>query len=288
VDPQCANRANDPGGIRRETHARIAPVAHRLTPRSEIVRHRTDARRGWRHSPPSADLNLAPCSATPILGLVSLPPTSTPPPAIRVAPATIEPLDPASTRIAQRDPNMHSPNSSQPTEQPAGGSHPSAPASGLSPLSPGPADERPIVFQRPISTFVASQRIAHYGAVLIAAAAASACASAPAGTPPELTRAESAITQAERAGAAQLAPAPYRMAWEKQQAATAAYGRRDLPRTIPLAEAAGADARLAELSAPRAKSLAIAADVDLSVRTLERQATHAPPGDAAAPVITQI
>jgi hypothetical protein len=116
-------------------------------------------------------------------------------------------------------------------------------------------------------------RMALYGAVL-AAAGLTACATVPPSPTPEMTRAESAIEQAERAGAAELAPQPLQAAERKLSEAKTAAGQRDNAYAAQLVEESYADARLADLTAQSEKSAKAAAEVDKSIRTLENETTR--------------
>jgi hypothetical protein len=116
-------------------------------------------------------------------------------------------------------------------------------------------------------------RTALYSAVL-AAAGLGACATVPPSPTPEMTRAESAIEQAQRAGAPELAPQSFQAAERKLSEAKTAVGQRDNAYAAQLVEEAYAEARLADLSAQSEKSAKAAAEVDTSIRTLENEANR--------------
>lgn len=89
-----------------------------------------------------------------------------------------------------------------------------------------------------------------------------------------MTRAESAIEQAQRAGAAELAPQPLQAAERKLNEAKTAVGQRDNAYAGQLVEEAYAEARLADLTAQSEKSAKAAAEVDMSIRTLENETSR--------------
>lgn len=109
-----------------------------------------------------------------------------------------------------------------------------------------------------------------YAATLVACVI-SACATVPSGPPPEMTRAEGAIEQAQRDGAAELAAAPFESAQHNLSAAKGALAQRDSRRAAQLVDEAYADARLADITAQSRKSASAAAEVDKSIQTLENE-----------------
>lgn len=117
-------------------------------------------------------------------------------------------------------------------------------------------------------------RRALYGITLVAAGLG-ACASLPPPPTPEMTRAEGAIEQARRAGAEQLASGPLHQADTQLARAKAAVVAGDNVHAAALVEEAYADARLADYTAQSATSAKAAAEVDTSIRTLERETTRA-------------
>lgn len=112
-----------------------------------------------------------------------------------------------------------------------------------------------------------------YGAALIAAGLA-ACASSPPVATPEMTRAEAAIEQAQRAGAAQYATEPLQSAQRKLSEAKLAVGQHENGRARQLVEESYADARLADFTAQDAKATSAAAEVDKSIRVLQDETTR--------------
>jgi len=116
-------------------------------------------------------------------------------------------------------------------------------------------------------------RLGLYGATLIASGLA-ACASMPSSPTPEMTRAESAIEQAQRAGAGDLASEPLEAAQHHLSAAKAAADNHDNVNAARLVDEAYADARLADFTAQSEKSAKAAAEVDTSIRTLETEANR--------------
>lgn len=108
--------------------------------------------------------------------------------------------------------------------------------------------------------------------VLAAALAmlAAGCATAPA--PVDLmSRADSAVKEAEQSGAREHAPLELRFAREKYSAAQAAMGREDHEQARRLAEQAIANARLAEAKADAADARAAAQEVRKGVEALRRE-----------------
>jgi len=120
----------------------------------------------------------------------------------------------------------------------------------------------------------ASGRTALY-AVTLTAAGLSGCASLPPPPTPQMTRAEVAIEQAQRDGAADLATEPLLAAQRKLAEAKVAVSQRDNARATDLVQEADADARLADLTARSRTSARAAAEVDTSIQTLENETTRA-------------
>lgn len=118
-----------------------------------------------------------------------------------------------------------------------------------------------------ISTF---PRLGRAAAALIPLALVAACATTP---PPTdlMSRANSALSEAEQSGARQHAPLEMRFAREKYAAAQSAMGREDYQEARRLAEQAIANARLAEAKADAADARAAAQEVRKSVEALRRE-----------------
>jgi hypothetical protein len=119
-------------------------------------------------------------------------------------------------------------------------------------------------------------RTALYSAAL-AASGLSACATLPPPPTPEMTRTESAIEQAQRAGAAESASDRLQAAQTKLNEAKATAAKGDARRAAQLVDEAYADARLADLTAQSAKSAKAAAEVDKSINTLESETDRPKP-----------
>jgi hypothetical protein len=117
------------------------------------------------------------------------------------------------------------------------------------------------------------RRVALYG-VALTAVCLGACASMPPLPTAEMTRAESAIEQAQKAGAAELAPGPLEAAQRNLSAAKLAVSQHENARAAQLVDEAFADARLADLTAQSEKSARMAAEVDKSIRTLENETSR--------------
>lgn len=105
--------------------------------------------------------------------------------------------------------------------------------------------------------------------------AAAGCASQPVPTD-RLALAQQAIERAERAGAVELAPVEIRNARDKLGAAQRAAGEREAASTARLAEQAEVDAQLAEATARAEKSARAVAELDDSLRALQRETQRAP------------
>lgn len=93
-------------------------------------------------------------------------------------------------------------------------------------------------------------------------------------TPPPvdlMSRADSAVQDAERGGAREHAPLELRFAREKLSAAQAAMGRKDHDEARRLAEQAIANARLAEAKADAADARAAAREVRKGVEALRSE-----------------
>jgi Domain of unknown function (DUF4398) len=116
-------------------------------------------------------------------------------------------------------------------------------------------------------------RIGLYGATLVASALG-ACASMPSAPTPQMTRAESAIEQAQRAGAGELATEPLEAAERNLSAAKVAVTQHNNVAAGQLVDKAYADARLADYTAQSAKSAKAAAEVDQTIHTLEDEANR--------------
>jgi hypothetical protein len=105
---------------------------------------------------------------------------------------------------------------------------------------------------------------------------AAGCASKPIQTD-RLALAQQAIERAERAGAVELAPVEIRNARDKLAAAQRAAEAREAAPTVRLAEQAEVDAQLAEATARAEKSARTVAELDESLRALQRE-TQRPQG----------
>lgn len=102
----------------------------------------------------------------------------------------------------------------------------------------------------------------------------SGCASTPLAPSTEMTRAQSAIDQAERAGAREYATENLNSSVQKmaQGQTAAAKGQKAL--SEQLFQESYADAHLAQISAQSAKSTKDAADVDRGIATLQTEANR--------------
>lgn len=118
-----------------------------------------------------------------------------------------------------------------------------------------------------------SRRLAVYGVALVAASLG-ACATVPIAPTPEMTRAESAIEQARRAGAEQLAREPLHQADVQLASAKTAAAAGQSRYSAALVEESYADARLADLTAQSVTAAKAAAEVDKSILTLQLETNH--------------
>jgi hypothetical protein len=102
----------------------------------------------------------------------------------------------------------------------------------------------------------------------------SGCASTPLAPSTEMTRAKSAIDQAEHAGAREYATDNLNSSVQKMAQGQAAAAKGDKAQSEQLFEESYADAHLAQISAESAKSAKDAADVDRGISTLQNEASH--------------
>jgi hypothetical protein len=86
-----------------------------------------------------------------------------------------------------------------------------------------------------------------------------------------MTRATTAVAQAEEAGARELAPLAFSEAQDKVQDAKKATAEGDHPKALQLAEEAEVDAEYAEAKAVTAKAEKAAAEVQESIKTLREE-----------------
>jgi hypothetical protein len=103
----------------------------------------------------------------------------------------------------------------------------------------------------------------------------SGCASAPLAPSTGMTRANSAIGQAEHAGAREYATDNLNSSVQKMAQGQAAAAKGEKVQSEQLFEESYADAHLAQISAESAKSAKDAADVDRGIATLQNEASHA-------------
>jgi Domain of unknown function (DUF4398) len=100
------------------------------------------------------------------------------------------------------------------------------------------------------------------------------CAAAPLAPSTQMTRAQSAIGQAEHAGAREYATDSLNSSVQKMTEGQAAAAKGEKIQSERLFEESYADAHLAQLSAESAKSAKDAADVDRGLATLQNEASH--------------
>ncbi len=100
------------------------------------------------------------------------------------------------------------------------------------------------------------------------------CASAPLAPSNEMTKAKSAIDQADRAGAREYATDTLNSSVQKMAQGQAAAAKGDRAQSEQLFEESYADAHLAQISAQSAKSAKDAADVDKGIATLQNEASR--------------
>jgi hypothetical protein len=101
------------------------------------------------------------------------------------------------------------------------------------------------------------------------------CASTPLAPSTEMTRAQSAIEQADHAGAREYATDSLNSSQQKLAQGQAAAAKGERAQSEQLFEESYADAHLAQISAESAKSAKDAADVDKGIATLQNEAGHA-------------
>jgi hypothetical protein len=113
------------------------------------------------------------------------------------------------------------------------------------------------------------------GAALIGSVALlSGCASTPLAPSTEMTKAKSAIDQAERAGAREYATENLNSSEQKMTEGQAAAAKGEASQSEQLFEESYADAHLAQITAQNAKSAKDAADVDKGIATLQNEASR--------------
>jgi Domain of unknown function (DUF4398) len=100
----------------------------------------------------------------------------------------------------------------------------------------------------------------------------SGCASTPLEPSTEMTKAKSAIDQAERAGAREYATDELNSSSQKMAQGQAAAAKGEKAQSEQLFEESYADAHLAQISAQNAKSAKDATDVDRGIATLQNEA----------------
>jgi hypothetical protein len=102
----------------------------------------------------------------------------------------------------------------------------------------------------------------------------SGCAATPLQPSTEMTKAQSAIDQAERAGAREYATTDLNSSVQKMTQGQAAAAKGEKVQSEQLFEESYADAHLAQISAQGAKSAKDAADVDRGIATLQNEANR--------------
>lgn len=102
----------------------------------------------------------------------------------------------------------------------------------------------------------------------------SGCASAPLAPSNEMTKAKSAIDQADRAGAREYATDNLNSSVQKMAQGQAAAAKGEGAQSERLFAESYADAHLAQISAQSAKSAKDAADVDKGIATLQNEANR--------------
>lgn len=100
------------------------------------------------------------------------------------------------------------------------------------------------------------------------------CASVPLAPSNEMTKAQSAIDQADRAGAREYATDTLNSSVQKMAQGQAAAAKGQQVQSEQLFEESYADAHLAQISAQSAKSTKDAADVDKGIATLQTETTR--------------
>lgn len=111
-------------------------------------------------------------------------------------------------------------------------------------------------------------------ALLGAVVLQSGCASTPVEPGTEMTKAQSAIDQADRAGAREYATDELNSSVQKMAQGQAAATKGEKAQSEQLFEEAYADAHLAQISAQNAKAAKDAADVDRGIATLQNEASR--------------
>jgi hypothetical protein len=119
------------------------------------------------------------------------------------------------------------------------------------------------------------KRIPAAGTALIGSLALlSGCATTPLAPSTEMTKAKSAIEQAEHAGAREYATDDLNSSVQKMAQGEAAAAKGQKAQSEQLFQESYADAHLAQISAQSAKSAKDAADVDRGIATLQTEANR--------------
>ena len=119
------------------------------------------------------------------------------------------------------------------------------------------------------------KRIQAAGTALIGSLALlSGCATTPLAPSTEMTKAKSAIEQAEHAGAREYATDNLNSSVQKMAQGEAAAAKGQKAQSEQLFQESYADAHLAQISAQSAKSAKDAADVDRGIATLQNEASR--------------
>ncbi len=115
------------------------------------------------------------------------------------------------------------------------------------------------------------------GGVLLAASLLAGCASAPIAPTPDMTRAEVAIAQAQKAGAGDLANESLQAAQMKLGEAKESAAKGDARRSQNLVEESMADAQLADLTAQSRTAAKAATEVDRNITAIRSEADRRTP-----------
>jgi uncharacterized protein DUF4398 len=119
------------------------------------------------------------------------------------------------------------------------------------------------------------KRIQTAGAALIGSVVLlGGCAATPLAPSTEMTRAKSAIDQADRAGAREYATDDLNSSVEKMAQGQAAAAKGEKVQSEQLFQESYADAHLAQITAQSAKSAKDAADVDRGIATLQNETSR--------------
>jgi len=122
----------------------------------------------------------------------------------------------------------------------------------------------------------AHTRVLSTCAIVLTLGLSAACATKGSNPVAELATAKASVSQAESAGAKQLAPVEFLAAQEKLEKAEAASRAKEYVYSKRMAESAAADAELAERKSRAAKAVQTAEELERANAALQKEAARKP------------